>query len=137
MRVSDARPPETRPNRARLNAGSNVIMLPFGRLVLYRTLDQLGRPAAEAKARSSRSISDPAPGQPDVVLAADVDGTARFELVEEGAARGDAVVSTDPAHRLLALWGRRSSKHPLTIEAEEAISDAVSSVLWPSATPWC
>jgi hypothetical protein len=28
--------------------------------VLYRTLDQLGRPAAEAKARTSRSISDPA-----------------------------------------------------------------------------
>lgn len=78
-----------------------------------------------------------AAGQPDVVLAADVDGTARFKLVEEGAARGDAVVSTESAHRLLVLWGRRSSKHPLTIEAEEAISDAVSSVLWPSAAPWC
>lgn len=78
-----------------------------------------------------------AAGQLDVVLAADVDGNAHFELAEEGtAAQGDAVVSTDPAHRLLVLWGRRSSKHPVTIEADGAISDAVSSVLWPSAIPW-
>jgi uncharacterized protein (TIGR03083 family) len=77
-----------------------------------------------------------AAGQPDVVLAGDADGDAHFEFAGEGAADGDAVVSTDPAHRLLVLWGRRSSTHPLTIKADEAISDAVSSVLWPGAIPW-
>jgi uncharacterized protein (TIGR03083 family) len=95
-----------------------------------------------ARARAAQAHPRPlhivlrAAEQPDVVLAADVDGNAHFELAEEGAADGDAVVSTDAAHRLLVLWGRRSSKRPLTIEADEAVSDAVSSVLWPSAIPW-
>jgi hypothetical protein len=76
------------------------------------------------------------PGQPDVVLAADVRRDARFELVDEGKADGDAVVSTDAARRLLILWGRRPSKRPVTIQADEAMSDTVCSVLWPSAILW-
>jgi hypothetical protein len=70
------------------------------------------------------------------VLAADVRRDARFELVGEGTADGDAVVGTDAAHRLLILWGRRPSKRPVTIQADEAISEAVSSVLWPNAIRW-
>jgi uncharacterized protein (TIGR03083 family) len=77
-----------------------------------------------------------APGESDVVLAADPDGAARFDLVGEGTADGDAVVQTDAAHRLLILWGRRPSKRPVTIEADEALSDAVSRVFWPNAISW-
>jgi uncharacterized protein (TIGR03083 family) len=77
-----------------------------------------------------------AAGQADVVLAADADGYARFGLVGEGTADGDAIVSTDAAHRLLALWGRRSSGRPVRIQADEGISQAVSSVLWPCAISW-
>jgi uncharacterized protein (TIGR03083 family) len=77
-----------------------------------------------------------APGQPDVVLAANDGRNARFELVCEGTADGDAVVRIDAAHRLLILWGRRPSKRPVTIQADEAVSDTVSRVLWPNAISW-
>jgi uncharacterized protein (TIGR03083 family) len=95
-----------------------------------------------AQARISRGRELPlrivlrAPGEPDVVLAADTARTARFELVGEGTADGDAIVQTDAAHRLLILWGRRPSKRPVTIDADEALSDAVSRVLWPDAIAW-
>jgi uncharacterized protein (TIGR03083 family) len=49
-----------------------------------------------------------APEHPDVALGADTDGHARFELVEGGTADGDAIVESDPAQRLLIIWGRRS-----------------------------
>jgi hypothetical protein len=77
-----------------------------------------------------------AQGQPDVVLAADAGRNARFELVGEGTADGDAVVSTDAAHRLLILWGRRPSKRPVTIHADRPVSDAAAAVLWPNAISW-
>lgn len=77
-----------------------------------------------------------AEGRPDVVLSGERDG-ARWELAGEGSGLGDAVVHTDPAHRLLVLWGRRSIKRPLTIEADDGTAPIVSSVLWPSCVPWC
>jgi uncharacterized protein (TIGR03083 family) len=77
-----------------------------------------------------------APDRPDVVLGSDVEGEARFELVEHGRAQGDAVVVTDPAHRLLILWGRKSAKRPASVEADPATAKLVSSVLWPDAVPW-
>ena len=77
-----------------------------------------------------------AQGQPDVVLAADAGRNARFELLGEGTADGNVVVSTDAAHRLLILWGRRPSKRPATIQADKAVSDAVAGVLWPNAISW-
>jgi len=77
-----------------------------------------------------------APGQPDVVLGSDAEGNARFELVDDGPAGGDAVVVTDPADRLLVLWGRQSSKRPAAIEADPVTARAVSLVLWPAAVPW-
>ena len=99
-------------------------------------LNESARTRAAQGHRLPLRIALRAPGQPDVALAADVDGNAHFEMVEEGAARGDAIVRTDPAHRLLVLWGRRSSKRPVTIDADKAIADAVTSVLWPTAIPW-
>ena len=77
-----------------------------------------------------------APPRPDIVLAADVDGHPRFQLCSNDPADGDAVVITDPAQRLLVLWGRRSSTRPVTIDAETRIATAVASVLWPDAIPW-
>jgi uncharacterized protein (TIGR03083 family) len=74
--------------------------------------------------------------RPDVVLGCDVEGEARFELIEDGPAQGDAVLVTDPAHRLLILWGRKSAKRPASIEADPATDKLVSSVLWPDAVPW-
>ena len=73
-----------------------------------------------------------ADGRPDVVLS-----SARWEFVCEGTGVGDAVVHTDPAHRLLVLWGRRSMKRPLTTEADDTTAPIVSSVLWRSRVPWC
>jgi hypothetical protein len=61
----------------------------------------------------------------------------RWEIVSEGNGVGDAVVHTDPAHRLLVLWGRRSMKRPLTIEADDATVPTVCSVLWPASVAWC
>lgn len=77
-----------------------------------------------------------APDHPDVVLVGQQSGAARFELVEEGSAEGDAVVVTGAAHRLLVLWGRRSTTRPLALRADHATSDLVASVLWPNAIAW-
>jgi hypothetical protein len=74
------------------------------------------------------------PAQPDVVMDIDPDG-ARFELSEIGQpADGDAVVETDPAHRLLSIWGRRSPHHPVTVVADPKLWAPVAAVLW-DATP--
>jgi hypothetical protein len=66
-------------------------------------------------------------------LTAAPDGS-RFELAEHGPANGDAVVTTDEANRLLSIWGRRSSQHRITIEADPALWAPVAAVLWPLAT---
>jgi hypothetical protein len=70
------------------------------------------------------------PAQPDVVMDIDPDG-ARFELAEiSQPADGDAVVETDPAHRLLSIWGRRSPHHPVTVVADPKLWAPVAAVLW-------
>lgn len=74
------------------------------------------------------------PGQPDVVLA--VGEQVPFEVVDNGPADGDVIVTTDAANRLLVIWGRRSAARHLTIEAAPARSDEVASILWPSAVSW-
>jgi hypothetical protein len=74
-------------------------------------------------------------GEPDVVLAATAEG-ARFELVDNGSAEGDAVVSMDAANRLLSIWGRRSVRRPITLEADPGLWAPVKAVLWPLAVPW-
>lgn len=76
------------------------------------------------------------PGQPDVVLIVDADGAARFELATDRPAAGDAVVSTDVVNRLLTLWGRRSSRRPISIAAEPGLWSTVATTLWPTAVAW-
>ncbi len=61
---------------------------------------------------------------------------ARFEIVENGPATGDAVVTTDTANRYLTLWGRRSAERPLTIDTDTVSAAVVKAVLWGAGTPW-
>jgi uncharacterized protein (TIGR03083 family) len=77
-----------------------------------------------------------ATSQPDIVLAAESAAPASFDILDHAAADGDALVVSDPAHRLLIIWGRRSSRRPVTIDTDPASSQLVSSILWPAAVPW-
>jgi hypothetical protein len=61
---------------------------------------------------------------------------ARFEIVENGPATGDAVVTTDMASRYLTIWGRRSAERPLTVDTDTVSAAVVESVLWGAGTPW-
>jgi hypothetical protein len=76
-----------------------------------------------------------APGHPDVVLAARA-GEAQFEMSDALPAEADAVVNTDAANRLLTLWGRRSARRRVAIEADPRVWATVNTVLWPRAVPW-
>jgi len=70
------------------------------------------------------------PDQLDAVFHADSDA-GYLEVVEDGPGVGDAVVCTDSAHRLLVIWGRRSARRRLSIEADPAHWEAVAAVLGP------
>ena len=60
---------------------------------------------------------------------------AHFELAEtDQPTEGDAIVETDPAHRLLTLWGRCAPHHPVAITADPKLWSSVARVLW-DATP--
>lgn len=85
--------------------------------------------------RNPLSIVLRSPDQPDVVLVADSEGSARFELAQQ-AADGDAVVEVDAAARLLTIWGRRSSTRPERVIADEATHHEIERVLWPDAVNW-
>jgi hypothetical protein len=62
-------------------------------------------------------------------------GSAHFELAEiDQPADGDAVVETDPVHRLLSIWGRRAPDQRVTITADPKLWALVARVLW-DATP--
>jgi uncharacterized protein (TIGR03083 family) len=100
-------------------------------------LNESSRTRVNHGARFPLSIVLRAPGEPDVVLSADRPGDAHFELVDQDSGIGDAIVTTDPAHRLLVLWGRRSAKRRITIEADAATSWVVTSILWPAPVAWC
>lgn len=77
------------------------------------------------------------PGQPDVALHVDADGQARFVHGEsEGGIDGQFVVTTDGANRLLTLWGRRSSRHVVSVTGNPAQWGSVAAALWPDAHEW-
>jgi uncharacterized protein (TIGR03083 family) len=61
---------------------------------------------------------------------------ARFAVVENGPASGDAVVTTDMVNRYLTIWGRRSADRPLTVDTDTVSTAVVESVLWGAGTPW-
>jgi uncharacterized protein (TIGR03083 family) len=75
------------------------------------------------------------PDRPDVILVADSDGNAGFELAERSA-DGDAVIEVDAAARLLTIWGRRSSIRSERVIADEATQHVIETVLWPDAVHW-
>jgi uncharacterized protein (TIGR03083 family) len=100
-------------------------------------LDESAQRRARHTGGPSLSIVLCAEGRPDIVLSGERRDGPRWEIVSEGNGVGDAVVHTDPAHRLLVLWGRRSMKRPLTIEADDATVPTVCSVLWPASVAWC
>jgi hypothetical protein len=61
---------------------------------------------------------------------------ARFEIVEDGPASGDAVVTTDAANRLLTIWGRRSRIRLLDVDTDSVSPQVVDSILWAASVPW-
>jgi hypothetical protein len=73
-------------------------------------------------------------GCADVVFVA-ADGQGHFELSDTRPVDGDVTVTSDPAQRLLALWGRRSAARPITMSGDVAIIESLGSALWPHARP--
>jgi uncharacterized protein (TIGR03083 family) len=70
------------------------------------------------------------PAEPDVLVDITPEGS-RFELAGvDQPAEGDAVVTTDSAHRLLSIWGRRSDRHRIAIDADPGLWARVAAVLW-------
>ena len=83
-------------------------------------------PVSRAKAAQIRKLRIVlrSPAQPDVVMDINPD-TARFELVHQHA-DGDAIVVTEPAHRLLSIWGRRAPDLPVTVIADPKLWASVA-----------
>lgn len=93
----------------------------------------LGSRAASAVGEPIRIVFR-SPDQADVVFVESNAG-GQFELTEP--AGDDAViVTTSAANRLLVLWGRRSSNHPITTAGDPTILGALPQVAWPNAQPW-
>lgn len=90
--------------------------------------------AGRAAAHRSPRIVVRAPGRPDVAL--DTAGHGRVELGGSEPLAADVTVTTDPANRLLALWGRRSTHRPIDIDGPAQLADVLDEILWPHATPW-
>jgi hypothetical protein len=74
------------------------------------------------------------PDQPDVVFLPSPD-EGRFEIVDR-AIDADAILTTDAAGRLLALWGRKSTNRPIALEGAAAIKEALDAGVWPNAHSW-
>lgn len=75
------------------------------------------------------------PHSADIVYESTPDG-ARFEIIANGPASGDAVVITDVTNRLLTIWGRRSRERSVTVNTDTVSAETVESVLWTAAMPW-
>ena len=76
------------------------------------------------------------PEQPDIALAVGDPGQARLEMSDGGPLDGDVVVTTDAVNRLLTLWGRRSSRRPITVSGDPALWPVVAGALWADAPAW-
>lgn len=90
--------------------------------------------AGRAAAHRSPRIVVRAPGRPDIAL--DTTGHGRVELGGPEPLDADITITTDPANRLLALWGRRSTHRPIDIDGPAQLVAAVDAILFPNATPW-
>jgi uncharacterized protein (TIGR03083 family) len=90
--------------------------------------------AVRAAAHHSPRIVLRAPGRPDVGL--DTGGHGHVALGGSDPLHGDLIITTDPANRLLALWGRRSTQRPVSVDGPAELTAAVPAILWPHARPW-
>lgn len=101
--------------------------------VLNSMLDGSGE-ATAIRARSAaleapRELRLAAPGQPDVVVVVEPAG-GRLALAPPD---GSPTVITDPATRLLALWGRRSPGRSMVWSDDEAAGAGLARFLWGPA----
>lgn len=76
------------------------------------------------------------PDQPDIAFVVDPAGAAHLEMADGEPSTGDVVVSTDTVNRLLTLWGRRSSRRPVTVTGDPALWPIVAAALWGDAPAW-
>ena len=90
--------------------------------------------AARAAAHGSPRIVLRAAGSPDVGL--DTSGCGHAELGAADSLRGDIIVTTDAANRLLVLWGRRSAQRSVDIDGPPHLTAALPAIVWPNAQPW-
>jgi uncharacterized protein (TIGR03083 family) len=90
--------------------------------------------AARAAPHGRPRIVLRAPGSPDVGL--DTAGHGKAGLAAADSLDGDLVITTDPAHRLLVLWGRRSTQRAVDIDGPGELTAAASAIVWPDAQPW-
>jgi len=74
-------------------------------------------------------------GQPDVTFTVSPAGS-RLDVVEDDGAEVHAVVTSDPAQRLLTLWGRRSIERPLETHGEPEVLRVLGHAFWPHAKAW-
>ena len=89
--------------------------------------------AARAAAHRSPRIVLRAPGRP--TSASTPAGHGQAELAAADPLDGDLVITTDPAHRLLVLWGRRSTQRPIDIDGPAELAAAASTIVWSTRHP--
>ena len=63
------------------------------------------------------------------------DALADELLAAPDALDGDLVITTDPANRLLVLWGRRSAQRTVDIDGPAELAAALPAIIWPHAQP--
>jgi hypothetical protein len=90
--------------------------------------------AARAAAHGSPRIVLRASGLPDVRLTTSGHGHARIGASDS--LDGELIITTDPANRLLVLWGRRSTQRSVHIDGPPQLTAALPAILWPNARPW-
>lgn len=101
--------------------------------VLNESARAMGRRASQVDTAPVRIVFRSV-DRSDVVLIASAQ-SSRFELVD-GIVDGDATLATDPANRLLVLWGRKSANRSIELDGNPSIIATLDTVLWPAAQPW-
>ncbi|HSO96733.1 MAG TPA: maleylpyruvate isomerase N-terminal domain-containing protein [Acidimicrobiia bacterium] len=88
------------------------------------------RRARRAGVSATRAVLR-SPDRPDVILLVD-NGRARFEIAEQH--DDPPTLVTDPATRLLLLWGRRSAEATVTWCQGQGARRPIEALLWPVPT---
>jgi hypothetical protein len=101
--------------------------------VLAESAHSMAARAAASAPRPPRVVVR-TPDSPDVRI--DTAGVGYAELGGAETLDGDVIVTTDPANRLLVLWGRRSAHRSIEIEGPADLAAALPAIVWPNAQPW-